>query len=73
MRLVRFAASYEQEELRWFFKEYQRMMHVQVEVKEIAGVECARKVIKRCMEKCAEICFQVISNMKLTVGCRHSC
>ncbi|MDQ4147060.1 MAG: inorganic diphosphatase [Pseudomonadota bacterium] len=46
--------QYEQEELRWFFKEYQRMMHAEVEVKEIEGVEYARKVIKRCMEKYTE-------------------
>ncbi len=43
--------EYDQQELRWFFKEYQRMMHEEVEVGDIEGVEGAHEVIRRCMEE----------------------
>jgi inorganic pyrophosphatase len=46
--------EYDQQELRWFFKEYQRMTHEEVEVKEIEGIERAYEVIRRCMEAYAK-------------------
>lgn len=42
--------EYEKQELHWFFEEYQRMMHKEVEVTEIAGPEAAREAIRRSME-----------------------
>ena len=46
--------EYEQHELRWFFEEYQRMMHDEVTVEEIGGVDAACGVVERCMKRYQE-------------------
>jgi inorganic pyrophosphatase len=40
--------DYEQEELSWFFGEYQKATHDEVEVKGLDGVDAARSVIEEC-------------------------
>ena len=42
--------EYEQQELQWFFGEYQRLMHDEVKVEGIGGAEDARTVVERCMK-----------------------
>lgn len=42
--------DYEQKELRWFFAEYQRMMHEEVDVENIGGRDQAHDVIERCIK-----------------------
>lgn len=42
--------DYERQELRWFFEEYQKAAHDEVEVKDIEGVDAARDVIEDCIK-----------------------
>ena len=42
--------AYERDELRWFFTEYQKASHDEIEVKGIEGVQAAHEIIEHCVQ-----------------------
>ena len=47
--------EYERDELMWFFTEYQKASHDELEVKGINGRDAAHRVIRRCIDNYHEV------------------